>query len=60
VLENVEVVTRPYDQAGGEGEKEGEREVFFGGGGRGKDPTWKIPPPSRLERVALNGHGGGR
>lgn len=69
MLENIEVVLRPYDQTGREGGKEGEREAMkekrrrgrlFLGGGRGEDPTGKNPPPSGLNRVALNGHCGCR
>jgi hypothetical protein len=66
VLENVEAELRLYDQAGGEERKEEEmegmkergREVAFFVGGRGSDR--KNPPPSRLNKVALNGHVGDR
>ena len=69
MLKNVEAVLQPCDQAGREGGKEEEREgmaekgkkshlVFrLKGAGVGKeDRTWKNPPPSQLNRVALNSH----
>jgi hypothetical protein len=63
----MEVVLRPYNQAGREGEgredmaEKGKRShLVFRGGGGGRRADVENPPPSRLNRVALNGHVGDR